>query len=62
MLKWEYKVLWIDNFYQLENELNDLGDDGWELVGQIEVEEIVMSYRLIFKRPQKRNLNIKPTP
>lgn len=44
-MKWQYKVVSIDSLVQ-DKSLNDLGKDGWELVGEI-------GKQLYFKRGVK---------
>lgn len=48
-IKWEYKTLWLYNEDD-EEELNKLGDDRWELVSIIVLEDnsVPLAY---FKRP-----------
>ena len=49
MQKWEYKIIYFamgENLEsQWESQLNAMGDDGWELVSN-------MNSRCIFKRPK----------
>lgn len=35
MKKWEYKLLWTKGYKTLEDELNKLGQQGWEMVGMM---------------------------
>ena len=45
MQRWEYKVTKVNFVQELEDALNELGDEGWELV-------LVDEYlNLVFKRP-----------
>ena len=51
--KWEYRVKFIkvprtEATAIVSGELNELGDDGWELVNVLEVGTILMA---VFKRP-----------
>ncbi|MHA2065162.1 MAG: hypothetical protein ACXABY_12370 [Candidatus Thorarchaeota archaeon] len=46
MQKWEYKTVKIFSQQEPEGMLNELGNEGWEVVGQI-------AYNIILKRPAK---------
>ncbi len=51
--KWQYRVKFIkvprtEATATVSGELNELGDDGWELVNVVEVGTILMA---VFKRP-----------
>jgi len=52
-LKWEYRVLWVDGgsaeLAGRVGELNQIGADGWELVGLTGVSGARLT--LVFKRP-----------
>ena len=53
MQKWEYKIVTIMLPKQKEQELNFLGEQGWELVAWDH------SSHYIFKRPKKINSDFK---
>lgn len=57
--QWEYKILSIETkglmgfaMEEPESELNDLGEEGWELVEQINM-DLGATQALIFKRPKE---------
>ena len=45
-MKWEYKKVFISVFEDVEGDLNQLGEEGWELVSFAEEQN-----RFYFKRP-----------
>jgi hypothetical protein len=54
VIKWEYKIINVEKaFYSnnadeiIEKSLNDLGQEGWELVGYVTFK----AYMIVFKRP-----------
>lgn len=50
MKTWEYKVEWLFNSIQFsEDDLNEIGDQGWELVGIYREDG---SAYAVFKRPK----------
>lgn len=58
-MKWEYKYIYINSkisdkktAYQINEELNKLGEDDWELVNFTTV-LVDARYVFIFKRPKK---------
>lgn len=58
-MKWEYKYIYIDlkmsdkkTSNLINEELNKLGDDGWELVNFVN-NVVDVRYAFIFKRPKE---------
>ena len=61
-MAWQYKVLGMNvnenNVKELEQELNSLGNDDWELVSASQTEQNVESMLFVLKRPKPA----EPTP
>jgi hypothetical protein len=60
--RWEYRVKFIripknEATAVVTSELNEVGDDGWELVNIVEVGTILMA---VFKRPLPQSGDIPP--
>ena len=56
--KWEYKRFikkfdWLDELNAIEQELNSLGDEGWELVSVVGNSTPKESQTFYFKRPRQ---------
>ncbi len=51
MSAWEYRVFGVSR-EQVENQLNFIGEDGWELVQIIVMNSPDVPYQCIFKRKQ----------
>lgn len=51
MSSWEYRVFGVSR-EQVENQLNFIGEDGWELVQIIVMNSLDVPYQCIFKRKQ----------
>jgi hypothetical protein len=49
--RWEYRVVGVSR-EQVENQLNFVGNDGWELVQVIVMNNPDVPYQCIFKRPE----------
>jgi hypothetical protein len=57
MEAWHYLYHWIAKNSDVQHELNNLGKEGWELIGIIPEEvELEEGYRLFFKRECTRLL------
>ena len=48
--KWEYKMIGGQKEIVTEKEMNDLGDDGWELVSVIPLYGNKLNIKAFFKR------------
>ena len=48
MKQWEYKVEFLGSIFNSEDDLNDLGEDGWELVNIYREDG---SWYAVLKRP-----------
>ncbi len=61
-MAWQYKVFGMDvndkNVKDLEQELNALGNDDWELVSTSQTEQNVESMLFVLKRPKP----VEPAP
>ncbi len=51
MQKWEYEAEFTGDHHMSISELNERGQQGWELCGVTAVKAITVSLRYIFKRP-----------
>jgi len=67
-MKWEYRVEFIDWFrkkndvdidsdYNIKEELNSIGAEGWELVNAIDDGEDAVCFTAFFKRPKEKAVN-----